>query len=66
LGQALSIFWPAISRGSSAVARRDSMPADVVAFTNDGEVRPAARWRPHRLGFVLAGGTSDLVGEVGH
>src|SRR5687768_10545472 len=31
LGQALSIFWPAISRGSSTVARSDSMPADVVA-----------------------------------
>ena len=35
-------------------------------FTNDGEVRAAARRRPHRLGFVLAGVTSDLIGEVGH
>jgi hypothetical protein len=105
LGQALSIFWPAISRGSSTVARSDSMPADVVAsetsvevvlpegrgclqlccsswswvvgvdavggpphvdFTNDGEVRPAARWRPHRLRIVLAGATSDPIREVGH
>jgi hypothetical protein len=93
LGQALSIFWPAISRGSSTVVRSDLMPADVVAgdtsvevvlpesrgylqlcwsgwlwvvgvdavggpphrdFTNDGEVRTAARRRPHRLGIVLA------------
>src|SRR5687767_8350058 len=30
-GHALSIFWPAILRGSSTVARSDSMPADVVA-----------------------------------
>jgi hypothetical protein len=105
LGQALSIFWPAISRGSSTVARSDSMPADVVAsetsvevvlpegrgclqlccsgwswvvgvdavggpphvdFTNDGEARPAARWRPHRLGIVLAGVISDPIREVGH
>jgi hypothetical protein len=34
-------------------------------FTNDGEVRAAARRRPHRLGFVMAGVTSYLVGEVG-
>jgi hypothetical protein len=35
-------------------------------FTDDGEVRMAARRRPHRLGFVLAGVTSNLVGEVGN
>ena len=35
-------------------------------FTDDGEVRAAARRRPHRLGFVLAGVTSDPIGEVGH
>jgi hypothetical protein len=35
-------------------------------FTDDGEVRAAARRRPDRLGFVLAGVTSDLVGEHGH
>ena len=35
-------------------------------FSNDGEVRAAAGRRPHRLGFVLAGVTSDPVGEVGH
>ena len=34
-------------------------------FTNDGEVRAAARRRPHRLGFVLAGVMSDPIGEVG-
>ena len=34
-------------------------------FTDDGEVRAAARRRPHRLRFVLAGVISDLVGEVG-
>jgi hypothetical protein len=35
-------------------------------FTDDGEVRSAARRRPHRPGRVLAGVTSDLVGEVGN
>jgi hypothetical protein len=35
-------------------------------FTDDGEVRMAARRRPHRLGFLLAGVTSNLVGEVGN
>jgi len=35
-------------------------------FTDDGEVRAAARWRPDRLGFVLAGVSSDPIGEVGH
>ena len=35
-------------------------------FTNDGRVRAAARRRPYRLGIVLAGVTSDLVGEVGN
>jgi hypothetical protein len=35
-------------------------------FTDDGEIRAAARRRPHRLGFVLAGVTSNLVGEVGN
>ena len=34
-------------------------------FTDDGEVRAAARLRPHRLRFVLVGLISDLVGEVG-
>jgi hypothetical protein len=102
-GHALSIFWPAISRGSSTVARSDSMPADVVAgetpvemvlpegrgcfqvccsgwswvvgvdavggpphrdFGDDGEVRTAARRRPHRL--LLAGVTPDSIREVGN
>jgi hypothetical protein len=35
-------------------------------FTDDGEVRAAARRRPYRLGIVLAGVASDLVGEVGN
>jgi hypothetical protein len=35
-------------------------------FTDDDEVRAAARRRPRRLGFVLADVTSDLVGEHGH
>ena len=35
-------------------------------FTDDREVRAAARRRPHRLGFVLADVTSNLVGEDGH
>ena len=35
-------------------------------FTDDGEVRAAARRRPHRLGVVLAGVTSDPIGEVGN
>ena len=35
-------------------------------FTDDGGVRAAARRRPHRLRTVLAGVTSDLVGEAGH
>jgi len=35
-------------------------------FTDDGEIRAAARRRPRRLGFVLADVTSDLVGEHGH
>ena len=35
-------------------------------FTDDGEVRLAARRHPHGLGIVLAGLTSDLVGEHGH
>jgi len=34
-------------------------------FTDDCEVRLAARRRPHRLGPVLAGLTSDLIGEAG-
>jgi hypothetical protein len=34
-------------------------------FTDDGEVRAAARRRPHRLGFGLAGLISDLIGDVG-
>ena len=34
-------------------------------FTDDGGVRAAARRRPHRLRVVLAGVTSNLVGEVG-
>jgi hypothetical protein len=33
-------------------------------FTDDGEVGAAARRRPHRLGCVLAGVTSDPIGEV--
>jgi hypothetical protein len=33
-------------------------------FGDDGEVRTAARRRPHRLGCVLAGVILDLVGEV--
>jgi hypothetical protein len=35
-------------------------------FTDDGEVRAAARLHPHRLGFVLADLASDPVGEVGN
>lgn len=35
-------------------------------FTDDGEVWAAARRRPLRLGIVLAGVTSDVVGEVGN
>jgi hypothetical protein len=35
-------------------------------FTDDGAVQLAARRRPHRLRFVLAGVPSDMVGEVGH
>jgi hypothetical protein len=34
-------------------------------FTDDCEVRAAARRCPHRLGFVLAGVISDPIGEVG-
>jgi hypothetical protein len=34
-------------------------------FTDDLDVRAAARRRPHRLGFVLAGVTSDPIGEAG-
>ena len=35
-------------------------------FTDDCEVLAAARRRPHGLGFVLAGVTSDPIGEVGN
>jgi hypothetical protein len=35
-------------------------------FTDDGEVLAAVGRRPHRLGIVSAGVTSDLVGEVGN
>jgi hypothetical protein len=35
-------------------------------FSNDGEVRLAARRRPYRLRIVLAGVVSDPVGEVGN
>jgi hypothetical protein len=35
-------------------------------FTDDGEVRLAAGRRPDRLGFVLAGVSSDPIGEVGN
>jgi hypothetical protein len=34
-------------------------------FTDDGEVRAAARRHPHGQGCVSAGLTSDLVGEAG-
>ena len=34
-------------------------------FTHDGEVRAASR-RPQRLRIVLAGVTSDPIGEVGN
>ena len=35
-------------------------------FTNDGEVLAAARRRPIRLGAVLTGLTSDVIGKVDH
>jgi hypothetical protein len=34
-------------------------------FTHDGEVRAAARRRPHRLRAVLIGLISDPMGDVG-
>jgi hypothetical protein len=35
-------------------------------FAHDGKVRAAARRRPHRLGIILAGVTSDPIGEAGN
>jgi hypothetical protein len=35
-------------------------------FTDDGEVRAATRRHPHGLGIVLAGLTSDPIGEAGN
>ena len=108
MGQALSVFVPAITWGLSRRGLLDVEMTDVVVaaagetsvevvlpegrsclqlscsgwswvagvdavggaphgdFTDDGEVRVAARRRPHRMGIVLAGVISNLVGEVGN
>ena len=53
--------------GWSSVARVDAVGgAPHGDFTNDGEVREAARRRPHRMDIVLAGVTSNPVGEAGN
>jgi hypothetical protein len=63
-GRGCGQLW---SSGWSSVAGVDAVGGPPHGdFSNDGEVRVAAGRRPHRLGIVLAGVTSNLVGDVGH
>jgi hypothetical protein len=59
----LQLSW---SGGSSVVGVDAVCGPPHGDFTHDGEVREAARRRPHRMDIVLAGVTSNLVGEVGN